>query len=216
MAASLKKKLRRTIAATLKALPDDEMMRQSCLLTEKICALPEFERAHGVSIYLEMPKEAATSQLLEAAFASNKIVFVPKVTGQLADDLKMLQATSMDDIRNFPKDKWQIPDPPLYLDNGLKRDDAMHGCDLELVLLPGVAFDRRGGRLGHGKGYYDSFLRRLRERYDTIGRPPPITIGLCLTPQLVEQVPLTAHDITLDIVVTPAEVFRIKTLPSSE
>ncbi|KAG6966679.1 hypothetical protein JG687_00004706 [Phytophthora cactorum] len=206
MAASLKKELRRRIGATLKALPDAEVTEQSCLLTEKICALPEFAGARGISVYLEMPKEAATPKLLEAAFAADKKVFVPKITGRSAEDLKMLQATSMNDIRSFPKDKWQIPDPPLLFDTGAPRDDAVQGDDLELVLLPGVAFDRRGGRLGHGKGYYDSFLRRLTEHYNAIGHPPPTTIGLCLSLQLVDQVPLAAHDKMLDLVVTPTEV----------
>eukprot|EP00644_Phytophthora_capsici_P004038 jgi/Phyca11/505833/fgenesh2_kg.PHYCAscaffold_15_\ len=190
MAASLKKELRRRIGAMLKALPDAEVAEQSCQLAERICALPEFARARGVSVYLEMPKEASTAKLLEAAFAANKKVFVPKITGRSAEDLKMLHATSMDDIR--------------------KRDDAVQGNELELVLLPGVAFDRQGGRLGHGKGYYDSFLRRLTEHYDAIGHPHPTTVGLCLTPQLIEQVPLAAHDKMLDLVVTPEEVIRIK------
>ncbi|KAI9980342.1 hypothetical protein PInf_026371 [Phytophthora infestans] len=208
MAASLKKELRRRIGTMLKALPDAEVIEQSRLLSEQICALPEFARAHGISVYLEMPKEAATSKILEAAFVADKKVFVPKIMGRSAEDLKMLQATSMDDIRSFPKDKWQIPDPPLLLGTGVPRDDAVQGDDLELVLLPGVAFDRRGGRVGHGKGYYDSFLRRLTEHYDAIGHPPPTTIGLCLAPQLVEQVPLAAHDKMLDLVVTPTEVIR--------
>ncbi|CEG50325.1 5-formyltetrahydrofolate cyclo-ligase [Plasmopara halstedii] len=209
MTASLKKELRHSIAAKLKALPDTEVTRQSHLLTEKVCKLPEFVRARGVSIYLEMPKEASTSQLLEAAFGLNKKVFVPKIMGRSAEDLKMLQAMSMDDIRKFPKDKWQIPDPPLFFNDSTDRVEAMQDSELELVLLPGVAFDRGGGRLGHGKGYYDSFLRRLREHYDAIKRPPPTTIGLCLTPQLVEQVPLAAHDMPLDLVVTPTEVIRV-------
>ncbi|POM60776.1 5-formyltetrahydrofolate cyclo-ligase [Phytophthora palmivora] len=210
MSASLKKELRHRIGATLKALSDAEVTEQSRLLADKICALPEFTRARGVSVYLEMPKEAATSNLLEAAFAADKKVFVPKIMGRSAEDLKMLQAQSMDDIRSFPKDKWQIPDPPLMLDGGVPRDDAVQGAELELVLMPGVAFTRQGGRLGHGKGYYDSFLRRLTEHYDAIGHPPPTTIGLCLTPQLVEQVPLAAHDRMLDLVVTPEEVIRVK------
>ncbi|KAK1941174.1 putative 5-formyltetrahydrofolate cyclo-ligase [Phytophthora citrophthora] len=103
MAASLKKELRRRIGATLKALPDAEVTEQSCQLAERICALPEFVSARGVSVYLEMPKEAVTAKLLEAAFAANKKVFVPKITGRSAEDLKMLHATSMDDIRSFPK-----------------------------------------------------------------------------------------------------------------
>ncbi|KAH7482150.1 hypothetical protein KRP22_009851 [Phytophthora ramorum] len=209
MAASLKKELRRRIGAMLKALPDAEVAEQSRRLAEQVCALPEFSQARAVSVYLEMPKEVATLALLEAAFAANKKVFVPKITGRSAEDLKMLQAQSMQDIRSFPKDKWQIPDPPLLSDSGAPRDDAVQGSELELVLLPGVAFDRRGGRLGHGKGYYDCFLRRLAEHYAEIGHPPPTTIGLCLTPQLLEQVPLAAHDRMLDMVATPTEVIRV-------
>lgn len=53
------------------------------------------------------------------------------------------------------KDKWQIPDPPLTTSPvGKSRDEAITSLDLDLVLLPGVAFDPMGGRLGHGKGYY--------------------------------------------------------------
>ena len=119
MATSLKQELRHRIASTLKALPDPEVAEQSRLVSEKVCALPEFARARGVSVYLEMPKEAATSKLLEAAFAAEKKVFVPKITGQLPDDLKMLQTQSMEDIRSFPK----VDD---YLDTSI-QDEAIVG-----------------------------------------------------------------------------------------
>uniref|UniRef100_A0AAV1T089 5-formyltetrahydrofolate cyclo-ligase n=1 Tax=Peronospora matthiolae TaxID=2874970 RepID=A0AAV1T089_9STRA len=211
MTAALKKELRHRITSATQALSDAEVKAQSFLLAEKVCALPEFVRARGVSVYLEMPKEATTSKLLEAAFASNKKVFVPKILGPSADDLMMLQTMAMKDVRSFSKDKWHIPDPPLLMDCGIPRDDALQGNELELVLLPGVAFDRRGGRLGHGKGYYDSFLRRLAAHYDAIGRSPPVTVGLCLTPQLVKHVPLASHDYVLDLVVTPEEVIRVRT-----
>ncbi|CAI5728250.1 unnamed protein product [Hyaloperonospora brassicae] len=209
MTAVLKKELRCRIASRLKQMSNANVAAQSCLLAEKVCALPEFVRARGISVYLEMPGEAATSKLLEAAFTANKKVFVPKILGPSADDLMMVQANSMEDIRSFPKDKWQIPDPPLLTDSDVPRDDALHGNDVDLVLLPGVAFDRRGGRLGHGKGYYDSFLRRLTAHFDTIGHRPPTTVGLCLIPQLVKQVPLASHDRMINLVVTPEEVIRV-------
>jgi 5-formyltetrahydrofolate cyclo-ligase len=103
MAALTKNALRKRIGATLKALADDEVAAQSQRLAEKLVALPEFTRAKGVSVYLEMPKEAATGKLLEAAFEANKKVFVPKITGRWAEDLKMLRAQSLVDIRSFPK-----------------------------------------------------------------------------------------------------------------
>ncbi|GMF39528.1 unnamed protein product [Phytophthora fragariaefolia] len=103
MAAALKKELRRRIGAELKALPDAEVAEQSRRLAERVCALPEFARARGVSVYLEMPKEAATGGVLAAAFAAEKLVFVPKITGRSAEDMRMLRAQSVDDICRFPK-----------------------------------------------------------------------------------------------------------------
>ncbi|RLN82375.1 hypothetical protein BBJ28_00010569 [Nothophytophthora sp. Chile5] len=158
MAAPVKKEMRRRLAAALKTLPDAEVAAQSQRLAERVCGLPEFARAKGLSVYLEMPKEAATGGLLEAAFAASKKVYVPKITGRGAEDLRMLRALSLADIQAFPKDKWQIPDPPTTTMSGELRDDAVDSGDLELVLLPGVAFDRAGGRLGHGKGYYGAVL----------------------------------------------------------
>ncbi|KAF1315256.1 5-formyltetrahydrofolate cyclo-ligase, partial [Globisporangium splendens] len=214
--AGVKKELRKQIAAVLKVTEAAEIALQSQQLAERICALPEFRNAKALSVYLEMPKEAATSGLLAAAFEAGKKVYVPKITGRGAEDLKMVQALSMNDINVFPKDKWQIPDPPLTSPSGDAREDPIEGLDLELVLMPGVAFDRSGGRLGHGKGYYDSFLRRLGEAYTKSNTPLPTTIltmrvhvlekGLCLSPQLVDQVPLSPHDKMLDIIVTPEEV----------
>lgn len=178
--AGVKKELRKHISTALKAIENAEIERQSQRLAESICALPEFRDAKALSVYLEMPKEAATRALLEAAFAANKRVYVPKITGRGAEDLKMVHALSLEDIDGFPKvrstwlttqdavcdvdrtltstviqqDKWRIPDPPLLGGDGTERDDPIKALDLELVLLPGVAFDRSGGRLGHGKGYY--------------------------------------------------------------
>lgn len=100
---SLKKELRKRIAAVLKATGDGEISDQSARLAANVCALPEFQRAAAVSVYLHMPKEVSTTALLEAAFAANKIVYVPKITGKQAEDMCMVQAQSLADILAFPK-----------------------------------------------------------------------------------------------------------------
>ncbi|TMW60955.1 hypothetical protein Poli38472_000997 [Pythium oligandrum] len=207
---AIKKALRKSIAASLRAIEDQEITRQSDAIAQRIAALPEFQQAMALSVYLHMPKEAATRNILTHSFAEKKKVYVPKIVGKGAEDLKMVHASSLEDIDAFPKDKWQIPDPPLENSAGEPRNDAITSRDLDLVLLPGVAFDRSGGRLGHGKGYYDSFLRRLTEAYDEHNRPLPVTVGICLSSQLVDAVPLSPHDRMLDVIVTPEEVIRIR------
>lgn len=102
-AMSLKKELRKRIAGVLKATSDCEISDQSVRLAANVCALPEFQRAAAVSVYLHMPKEADTTVLLEAAFAANKTVYVPKITGKQAEDMCMVQAQSLADILVFPK-----------------------------------------------------------------------------------------------------------------
>src|SRR5690606_17515013 len=71
---------------------------------------------------------------------------------------------------------------------------------IAVVLVPGLAFDAKGGRLGYGAGYYDRFFDRFA------GQQQPLRIGVCYSAQLVEQVPMEAHDYAMDAVVTEAGV----------
>jgi len=64
--------------------------------------------------------------------------------------MQMLSVASLDEIGGFPRSKWGIPEPP----DDVGRDNALCACDLDLVILPGVAFDINCNRLGHGGGYY--------------------------------------------------------------
>ncbi len=82
-----------------------------------------------------------------------------------------------------------------------------HGLDL--ILMPGVAFDRKGHRLGHGKGHYDKFIATYHDLFSQSSPfAKPVLIGLSLSEQLIENesaIPCEAHDVLLDLVVTPIE-----------
>ena len=71
---------------------------------------------------------------------------------------------------------------------------------IDLIVVPGVAFDARGGRLGRGRGHYDATLARLR--------PGTARVGLCFDEQVVDRVPVEPHDVPLDVVVTGSRVLR--------
>lgn len=116
-----------------------------------------------VSCYLPMPHEVATTQLVRAALDAGSTVFAPRVTGRRAGDMAMLHVASAAELAALPLDKWGIPTPgEAYVNDG-----GGEGCarvrwpclppgapPLSLVVVPGVAFDVLGARLGHGKGYY--------------------------------------------------------------
>lgn len=141
--------------------------------------MPEFERAARVSVYLSMPSgEISTGEIVRQAIAKGKRVFVPsvqccngaQVQGKVMD---MLALHSIQDLEGLQRDAWGIP--TLDSSTLCSRENALGGLSpsneasaeekanfkgLDLILMPGVAFDSSNGRLGHGKGFYDQFLQR--------------------------------------------------------
>jgi len=96
--------------------------------------------------------EVQTYDLISEALALNKRVFIPKVIGKNPDDLVAIEIFSFSEIENFPKNSWGIPEPPVGILS--QRHDVTQMGIIDLVIVPGVAFDSNCGRLGHGKGYY--------------------------------------------------------------
>eukprot|EP00602_Paraphysomonas_sp_CaronLab_P005067 CAMPEP_0185032668 /NCGR_PEP_ID=MMETSP1103-20130426/20931_1 /TAXON_ID=36769 /ORGANISM="Paraphysomonas bandaiensis, Strain Caron Lab Isolate" /LENGTH=131 /DNA_ID=CAMNT_0027568647 /DNA_START=191 /DNA_END=586 /DNA_ORIENTATION=+ len=124
-----------------------------------------------------------------------------------SSDMEIHELDSMEQIKGFPLSKWGIPEPP----------DTMRSCSMEtctaidLVLVPGVAFDRNCGRVGHGRGYYDCFLEALSEANISRQRRVPLTVGLGFDDQLLDEVPLDEHDRVLDFVATPSGLYSCAT-----
>jgi len=146
-----------------------------------LLGLDEYKAARRISLYLSMGKgEIQTRDIVNNALQSGKKLFVPytynwntnTVQEQVAG-MDMLALESPDDYQTLQPDNWGIPTPSresvsrrencfggLGLSNGKVEKTGGMGEGLDLVIMPGIAFDRRCGRLGHGKGYYDSFLSR--------------------------------------------------------
>lgn len=111
-------------------------------------------------------------------------------------------------LDSFPANKWGIPEPTADQAKALELDAvkaAVAEKDIDFVVLPGVAFDKQCHRLGRGRGYYDSFLRRLKEAR---GGTPVCTVALSFDEQWVEEVPMETHDQPLDAVFSGNIVIR--------
>mmetsp|Transcript_65496 Transcript_65496/g.131511 ORF Transcript_65496/g.131511 Transcript_65496/m.131511 type:complete len:199 (+) Transcript_65496:124-720(+) len=173
-----------------------------------------------------MPLELQTGELLEGLFGERyrqgpcaspgdagveaRAVFVPKVIGGGRHDMVMLPITSgLEEVASFPRSKWGIPEPELP--TGMSAAELWESAVLllDVVVVPGVAFDRECRRLGRGKGYYDTFLEALSTGRAARGLPPPVAVGICLDEQLIDEVPVDVHDRVLDAVVTPSGVFGL-------
>ena len=107
-----------------------------------------------------------------------------QVTGRTPEAMTMVVAPSEAELRALPLDKWGIPVPhAAWLDE--HGDHATSG-EVDCIIVPCVALDHDCRRLGHGGGYYDSFIARTTEKRLATGLPPPVTIGVALADQIIE------------------------------
>ncbi|KAI4163348.1 MAG: hypothetical protein LQ342_003083 [Letrouitia transgressa] len=198
--------------------------------------LPEFQAANVISVYLSMPSgELSTSSVVREAFRQKKRIFVPfiaPVNDPSPDAPKsvmdMVSLHSEEDYQNLEPDRWGIPTPsPSSIDQRVRclgdddlilksfENNVMETEHVDLILMPGMAFDQRLARLGHGKGFYDFFLQRYQKRTDASkkgGEKMPFLIGLALQEQVLpesQHVPTGALDWPLDaLVVGDGRVLR--------
>lgn len=111
----------------------------------------------------------------------------------------MLEINTADNFDGFPQTKWGIPEPPQHdratLEN-LAQEPGM------MIIVPGVAFNSDGVRLGHGGGYYDRYLASMNRRRTEAGLKNVQTIGIGLTCQmLTEKIPFSDHDVCIDDII---------------
>jgi 5-formyltetrahydrofolate cyclo-ligase len=204
--ADAKAALRKSIRATLRALSPTAIAAASDRACARANTLISAETS-GVCCYLAMPKaECLTAPLLTQLFAASKPVYVPRVTSmEDRHGMRMLRVADSATLDNFPRSKWGIPEPTDEQCESM--EDGLETAAIELVIVPGVAFDASCRRLGQGRGYYDTFLEKLAAARKAKGLPPALTIGLGLQEQLVDAVPVDAHDVPLDYVCLPDVLF---------
>jgi len=165
---------------------------KSRAIAARVLALPELENATHVFAYVGVRSEVATLELLEHLVASGRSVGVPRRVG---DDLEFAVFRSQDALR--PAGFGLLE--PLPATPSIEAATAS-----SVVLVPGVGFDRRGGRLGYGRGYFDRWLRRPGGNGGE-GRP---RIGLAFECQVVEWIPMEPSDVSMDGLVTEAATYR--------
>lgn len=172
-----KKKLRNIILKQLEGFDSSNESKQLIILLKKLDA---WKNAKNIMIYSPLAGEINLFPLLKE---KDKHFYFPKISDSA---LEVCHAKSEGD---FIKKKFDILEPKPYC----KKIDPK---DLDLIIVPGIAFDTSGNRLGRGKGYYDKFLTELKKE----GKAT--TIALSFSLQIVEEVPTEAHDEKIDRVLS--------------
>ncbi|MDO4739184.1 MAG: 5-formyltetrahydrofolate cyclo-ligase [Eubacteriales bacterium] len=156
----------------------------SARISEKVLALPEFRRAATVMSYASLMGEVSTESLNRKILSDGKTLLLPKVRKEAG----LMDAVRVTDLSLLRPGRMRIPE----LENGA----AVDGADIELMLIPGVAFDLKGGRIGFGGGYYDRFLTGTGA----------LRVALAFEMQLVEDAFMQEHDQPVDLLITEERI----------
>ena len=166
----------------------DELSRLIC---QTFVELPEYKRARTVMFYVDVRTEVRTRHFLPTALTHGKQIVVPYCVD---DKLELFRLDSMDEL-SIGMYKILEPKPELRL----VADKKVAVEQIDLVMVPGVAFDRTGARMGHGFGYYDKLLEGIR--------PDAPLVALAFECQLFAEIPTAAHDVFMDKIVTEKSVY---------
>jgi 5-formyltetrahydrofolate cyclo-ligase len=156
----------------------------------RLLSTPEFAAALTVALYCPTRNEVFTEELFATARRHGKRVAYPRVRGG------QLEFVQVADLQTLTPGAFGILEPV--------GDSLLRLGELDLVVVPGVAFDRRGHRLGYGKGFYDRLLH---------GAPPAVLAGLCFDFQLVDVLPHEEHDVCMDLLVTDERTLMFSEVP---
>jgi 5-formyltetrahydrofolate cyclo-ligase len=187
--ATRKAQIRR--AALAKRRSQENKDETSRRIAARLTGLPEYAAARTVMFYLDARDEARTRRAVEDALARGKKIVVPYC---VEGELELFHLERMDELE---PGAYRILEPKAKLRDAAEKRASV--AELDLIVTPGVAFDRRGGRLGNGGGYYDKLLRRART--------DALLAALAFECQMFPEVPMQAHDVYMDKVVTETTVY---------
>jgi 5-formyltetrahydrofolate cyclo-ligase len=173
-----KHKIRKHIKEKFEAHSPLEKSRKSGIIKDKLFNEEAFKKAKVVMFYVSLKDEVNTLTMIDEAIDAGKRVCVPVI---LLEEKRLIAGEIRDRRMDLERQHFGIYQPRA----GHVKEVPLH--DIDMVVVPGVAFDRKNVRLGRGHGYYDRFLSGLPERTRTI--------GLAFDFQVVEDLPKDSHDI---------------------
>ncbi len=172
----LEKMKRHKIVASIEA---------SKMIIARLLFLPEMQNARNIFVYVSMRTEVSTDDLIMTLLKQRKTVCVPKVL-----KIGTMIPVAIHSLKELSVGRYGFREP---------RTQEPFEKEIDLVIVPGLAFDQRGNRLGYGGGYYDRYF----------GNGLPMTsVGLAFDWQILSEVPTESHDHQLDIILTESQVHR--------
>ena len=180
-----KDEIRKQILEKRSSLSLEEVNKKSELIIENLA--PYLKNAQNIMIFMDMKNEVRITKLIE--FYPEKNFFISKIVNSKNREMK---------INKYNENELVLHKFGYYESSS---DDFYDEKILDIVIVPALAFDSSKNRIGFGGGYYDTFLNKVRGKSKNT-----LFIGVCYDFQMIEEVPIEGHDITLDLVINESEV----------
>lgn len=181
-----KKELRERILTLLRNQKEEERVKKSLVISHKLFAMPEFQKSSGVLFYASFDGEVHTFEMMQQTQKLGKTIGLPTMIRDGRKIIPRIVGSLENDLSEGP---YGVKQPKKTGTKSLNLDE------IDLAIIPGVAFDKYNNRLGRGLGYYDRFLKRLPSHVPTI--------GLAFDFQIVDRLPQKEkHDIPVSYVLS--------------
>ena len=182
----MKSRLKESLLKKRNSLSKEEILERSRKIQKNLFGLKQYSDSKTVMFFVSFNSEVRTHDMVIEALKS-KTVAVPKVIHH------EIEPSVIIDFSNLVPARFGIPEPIDIMKIAHKH--------IDMVLVPGIAFDREGHRIGYGFGFYDKFLAKV---------PKAVKIGLAFDFQIVDHVPKETHDIPVDLIVTDKEIIECR------
>ncbi|MBI4743903.1 MAG: 5-formyltetrahydrofolate cyclo-ligase [Actinobacteria bacterium] len=187
-----KQKIRQKMISLRNNLSREEVLLKSNLIKDALIQMPELKNAEWIMLYVSFDNEVRTDQIAKELFGLKKKVLVPAI-------IKKPKGLIACQVFDFEKDLkagfFGIKEPTEELKTPFDPQK------IDVIIVPGIAFDIRGNRVGFGGGYYDLFLKKLNRK--------TISIALAYDFQVLKNIPSQKNDVPVDIIVSEKQIIRI-------
>ncbi len=178
----MKKKLRESLGQIRKDLSKKEAKDESLLINDSLIKSKEFNSAKTILFYLAINNEVDTTKAIAHALLQNKRIAVP-----VTEDRKLIAKEYV--LEKLVKGPFSVLQP--------EGTHEVPNNELDLIIVPGIAFDLHGGRVGYGKGFYDAFLKQVSRAYK---------VALAYDFQVLDHFPKEPHDMLVDKIITEKRI----------
>jgi 5-formyltetrahydrofolate cyclo-ligase len=185
-----KSDIRKDILYKRNSLSESEIINNSKIISLRVIATKEYQSSKSIGAYYPTGSEVKTFDIIKHSIDNKKEVGLPRVIDSTKIEFFKIIEDSFDKIK-FTKGKYEI------FENSMSTTSI---DQMDLLIIPGIAFDLQGSRIGYGKGYYDRFLSSRKAKY---------VIGLAYEAQVVNEIPNNDYDIPVNIIITEKRTIQI-------